>query len=403
MGCANAAVRLTLLACVAGAAGTFAGACDPCAPSQDIRVAIVAAPGVDLSPARRLRIGLSIDGALPRTAELTLPEPLDDREHALLLSPDTPPSKDRYGVAVSIEALDGGGEVIAVGTTGGEVLRSGCNRLEARLGRLPGVVDLGGDGGVDLAPPVDLAPDLAEPVCSPGDPDEDGDGRPNLCDRCPADADSRPTNADFDALSDTCDPDPTRAGNTTVEFEPFLTDDGHWSGSRVVSNGALSIETDAAGTLVVGNSVDALPTEVRAQTVFYAPAFIAPGGMVSTSQAGLFLGSSADLRNAATTGVMCAVTHSPSGSDSLDLVPVSQGTFGPPSQTAIVGFATGTLYRLRLTQRGGTHTCELAGGGAPTATVTRSGTAPTGPQYPAFWARNIQVRFTSFYVATVLP
>ena len=395
------AVRLTLLAFVAGAAGL--GACNPCAPSQDIRVAIVAAPGVDLSTARRLRVGLSIDGALPRSAELSLPTPLDGREHALLLTPDAPPSTERYGVAISIEALDGAGEVVAVGATGGEVLRSGCNRLEARLGRLPSSGDLG-DGAVlgDLSMPVDLAPDLADPVCNPGDPDEDGDGRPNACDRCPADADSRPTNIDFDALSDACDPDPTRAGNTTLAFEPFLADDGHWSGSRVVSNGALSIETDAAGTLVVGNSVDALPTEVRAQAVFYAPAFIAPGGMVSTSQAGLFLGSSADPRSAAA-GVMCAVTHSPSGPDTLDLVPVSQGTFGTASQTQILGFATGTLYRLRLTQRGGTYTCELAGGGAPSATVTRSGTAPTGSQYPAFWARNIQVRFTSYYVATVLP
>jgi hypothetical protein len=394
-------MRRALLALAAVMTGAALPACAPCAPSQDIRVAIVAAPGVDLSPVRRLRIGLSIDGALPRSAELALPKPLDGNEHALLLTPDATPA-DRYAVAISIEALDASGAVVAVGATGGEVSRRGCNRLEARLGRLPGGGDGGGGGPDDLSMVADLGPDLAEPICNPGDPDEDGDGRPNGCDRCPADVDSRQVNSDGDALTDACDPDAARAGNSAVAFEPFLSDNGHWSGSREVSNGALTIETDAAGTLIVGNAVDALPSDIRAQIVFYAPAFIAPGGMVSTSQAGLFLGANADPRSAST-GVLCAISRGPSGADTLELVPVANGSFGTPSETAIAGFSTGTLYRIRLTQRGTTVSCELAGGGAPPATVTRTATAPTGPQYAALWARNIQVRFTSFFVATVLP
>src|SRR5262249_28221579 len=153
------------------------------------------------------------------------------------------------------------------------------------------VVDMGSMPDLGMAS-VDLA------GCIGGMPDEDNDGRANVCDLCPADYDPTPTDSDGDALPDACDPDPTRAPTKPIYFDPFDADSKHWVGTYTFATSSTGqslsyIQLDSNSTnapISAGNSVDLLPQNVRVQT------FVLAHGVLTLSAAKmvLYLGTGTD-------------------------------------------------------------------------------------------------------------
>ncbi len=375
--------------------------CGPdCTPSADVQVTLVPAPGVDATLIAKVRVGLSVDGGMSRSYDFVPPHPLD-HPSSFVLHPDTTPAS-QYNLAVTIEVFDANGALLEVGGNSGEVVSSGCNRLQVPLAALPGA----GDGGTgDLMIPFDLIPPPADLTCT--GPDEDGDGRPNSCDLCPADYDPNPVDSDLDGLPDACDPDPDTPTNRLVYFEPFDVNDNHWSGNYTVTMSYLDVQTRADNNPEVSsNSLDALPADVRVQTFVMAPFFEGPAGSGPiSSDAGIFIGSSAEPTAPGTTGMVCTLNHVQGGQDSLDLNFVQNGQFQAPTQQPLqFGFDTQTLYRLRLTQKGNTYSCEAVANGIPSTTVTMQvAQAPPAPLYLALHAWHIEAQFQSVVAESVLP
>ncbi len=393
-------MRAFVIFCGLAALSIAASGCTTdCAPSADILVTVIppSPSEVDPSAIAKLRLLLSIDGGLPRTLDFTPPHALTGPS-SLILRPDPAPST-KYNVVITVEALDGADQLLAVGGATSDVVTSGCNRLEALLTALPA----GPDGG---PPPIDLGPDAGPPpdlTCS--GVDEDSDGRPNACDLCPADYDPIPTDSDGDGLPDACDPDPSRPGNRQVYFDPFDVDDGHWSGTFQVMGSYLEIQTQAANNpLVSTNGLDALPANVRVQAFILAPTLEGPSSQFS-SDAGLFLGNNSDPNAAGTNGMLCTINASTNGpGGTLELIPVQNGQAQGPIAGQQFDFGTGVVYRLRLTQHGATYSCEVVTNGSPATTVSAPvGQAPVGPQFMALHAWHIEAHFHSVVAETVLP
>jgi hypothetical protein len=396
---ARSTVNRGMLRAMRGTAIFFALAtglygCGPdCTPSADIQVTLVPSPAVDPSLVATVRLGLSVDGGPTRVLDFTPSHPLD-APSSFILHPDSPPATN-YTVAITVEVFDAAGALLEVGGASGDVVPSGCNRLNAGLAALPGA----GDGAVpDAGPGFDLIPPPADLTCT--GPDEDGDGRPNSCDLCPADYDPQPTDADVDGLPDACDPDVNRATNRLLYFEPFDVTDGHWSGSFQVTGSELVMQTQ--GTAISSNGLDVMPADVRAQS-FMTAAGVFGQPQTTVADIGLFLGSNADLRSAAT-GMLCTINHNPSG-DTLDLNTVQNGQLQfPPIGSQPYAFGTGIIYRMRLLQHGVNYSCEAVTNGFPTTTVTATvAQAPSAPQYLALHGTNVEVHFQSVVAETVLP
>jgi hypothetical protein len=381
-----------------GLALASAGCSADCAPSADIQVTVIPPSAIDPSAIATLRLLLSINGGLPRTLDFTPPHALSSPS-SVVLRPDPPPAP-KYNVTVTVEALDAAGELLAVGGATADVVANGCNRLQALLTALPGpgdgfipMQDFSGDGGGP--------PDL---TCA--GPDEDSDGRPNSCDLCPADYDPIPTDSDGDGLPDACDPDPDTPANQQLYFTPFDVADGHWSGTFQVQNSLLDIQTQANDQpLVSTNGIDSLPANVRVQTFIFAPTLEGPTAQFS-SDAGLFLGSSANFSGPTTSGMLCTINASTAGpGGSVDLNVVQNGQVRvPPVASQPLNFGTSVLYRMRLTQHGAFYSCEVVANGQPPTTSTATvGQAPAAPQFMALHAWHIEAHFHSVVAESVLP
>jgi hypothetical protein len=372
-----------------------------CPSTADIQVTLIPIAGVDVTAIAELRFTLTVGTGQPKS--LVLQKGIGPRPTTVLFRPDPAPAA-KYAVTITVEALDELGALVAIGSTGGDVSANGCNKLEARLTPLPMVdasmpppdfsmLPSGSDlAGSDLATNNDLA-------CA-AMPDEDADGRGDACDLCPADYDPTPVDTDDDGLPDACDPDPSKTGNALIYFDPFNVDSGHWSGNWNVRNSERSIATMAQGRLLSGNGVDALPGNVRVQTYVTMP-FVEGVGPSFESDVGIFLGNQTD-SSSSTRGVLCVLHHVPPSTDTLDLDLISNGMITMTNAQPFV-FSTGNLYRIRLSQRGGSYSCEALLMGLPAVSANLTTQAPAAPQFMVLRATNVEAHFSSVVAESTVP
>jgi hypothetical protein len=344
---------------------------------------------------------MSIDNGPTRTLDVSLDRALSGGKHSMVLRPDPPPSQ-RYRVAITVDALAVDGALLAIGSAAADVRASGCNRLDVWLTALPvsdgGVSppDVGRTPAADGAPSPDAAPvDMpslppASRTCiANGTPDEDGDGRPDSCDACPADYDPQPVDTDGDGLPDACDPDPMGPINNLRYFEPFNVDRNHWSGGFAYQGGALVIAAPAGGALS-SNATDTFPANIRVQTFV---TLSSPSG-AGTSTAGLFLGD-----QSASDGLVCAI----SSTDGLGLYTVFSGSIMLAGAQPL-SFSTGSTYRLRLSQEGNDIDCEGFAGNV--SVVIHAQLTPTplpAPLHAALRVSNMEAHFNSVVAETTSP
>jgi hypothetical protein len=202
-------------------------------------------------------------------------------------------------------------------------------------------------------------------------------------------------------VPDACDPDPGTPGNTVLYFDPFNVDTSHWSGGWTVTGSERVVMTGTLGRLVSGNGIDTMPADVRVQTFVTVP--IAESGMGGDfeSDVGIFLGNQPDT-GATTDGVLCSVNHMQTDIGHMELDIIQNGTI-TTTNMGNFSWGTGPLYRLRLTQHGGSYTCEAATSGVRPGTVTATTTAPTAPQYIVLRATNVEAHFQSVTAESVNP
>jgi hypothetical protein len=377
-------------------AAGFSGCGPDCAIGPNIQVTVVSSFGVNNAAIASLHIVMSVDGMQPRTVDIMPKSRIDTRPVTLLLLPDPPPA-DRYNLAITVQALDGAGDLIGIGSAAGDMVAQGCNRLLANLAPLGVVV---GDGGVTL--PDLSSTDMANCISVAGQADEDQDTRSDICDLCPADPDTTPTDADLDGLPDACDPDPARPGNQALYFEPFNAANTGFS-TGLVSQGFLKIDTNGTNGLVSTQTTQSLPPTVRVQTQFSVPmpGFYTAGGGIF-GDVGILL---VDSTSPAANGMMCAMVRDTQNGDRVAIYPLSGGNFGTPtSQPLPDNFQQETKYRLRLTQRGGVYTCEAFSPGFVPRTVTRTvQTAPDGPLFISLHAQAAEAHFHNVVAESALP
>jgi hypothetical protein len=413
----------------------LATACNnECLLSSDIQVNVLPDPSIDPSQITALHVALSVNGSPAKTRVIVLTQPIDRTGSAFILRPDSTPARATYTISVTIEAMDNGNTLIAIGSDSEQVAAKGCNHLNAHLAALPlnPTFDMAqsiltdADGFINRVSDMDAAggmpsPDLAG--CVGGLPDEDNDGRANFCDLCPADYDPTPSDSDGDGLPDACDPDPTRKTNMQSYFDAFDSDSGHWNGSTyTIAPGTSFMQIDSNNAapnqpLSVASNVR-VPLDVRAQTFVLAPGYYGSTGP-ALAIAALFLGDGTDPFAPGTNGVLCQIRFDQSNGDAIRLRPVVNGslqlgTSTPTSSTACAGttlppppqfcFGTDTLYRLRLTQRGSSYSCEVVDGNGNTYTPpTLTATPPAGPtQFLVLQEANLKAQFHSVVAETAL-
>lgn len=371
-----------------------------CSQSADIQVTVAPNGDVAVAAVSTLHVTLVINDGAPRGRDIALQAPMPSGGSAFILRPDPPPSPS-YTVNITVEAIDGQGNLLAIGSESQPVVDKGCNRLTVHLAAVPGGTmmsggspDFAGLGPIDFAglpPPADLS------GCIGGMPDEDADGRANFCDLCPADPDSTPVDSDGDALPDACDPDPMMAGNRLLYFDPFDSASGHWSGNHAIAQSYMTLDSGGIGSDSASNAIDMLPLNVRVQTyIFPTKVYSGQGG----GDSGVFVGTSVNIMQAS--GVFCALTSNDNGPDSLDIYHVSNGSFGIPTIQNLGQGLAPTTYRLRLTQRGNNWTCEAVASGLNPVTVTTMQTV-TAPLFMTLQTDNMQSHFHSVVAETALP
>jgi hypothetical protein len=384
---------LIALVCLAGGCG---GAAD-CQQSADIQVTVEPNNDVALVEIARLHVMLSVADGPVRVLDIVPSHAIASKGSAFILRPDPAPA-DKYDVSMTVEAFDAsdGGNLIAIGSESMQALLKGCNRLTVHLAALPvqpPAGDMAAPPGSDLAgmePPPDMA------GCVGGTPDEDQDGRANSCDLCPADPDSTPVDSDGDGLPDACDPDPGTGINTPIYVELFDAVLGHWSGNNTITDSYMNIDTGGVGTENASNATDTMPLLVRVQAIIFPTALHGNNG----GDTGIFLGTSANLNQA--TGVFCALTWNNGSPDTVDIYPVVNGGFKVPTVQQLGSEISMTNYRLRLTQRGGTWTCEASASGMTPVTATTT-QAVTEPLFITLENDNMGSHIHSVVAETKLP
>jgi hypothetical protein len=367
-----------------------------CAQSADIQVTVAPNGDVSIPEIAKLHVMLSVADGPVRVLDIDLMmKTLSPAGSAFVLRPDPPPS-DKYDVSMTLQALDTDGNLVAIGSESMQAVAKGCNLLTVHLAALPPITpgpDMAAPPGSDLAGmmPADMT------TCVGGVPDEDGDGRANFCDACPADADSTPVDTDGDGLPDACDPDPAMKTNTVVYFEPFDVNSGHWSGANAITQSYMNIDTQTVGTTSASNSTDMLPLNVRVQTIVFPTSEHGNGG----GDTGVFVGTNANVSQA--DGAFCGLTWNNGGPDTLDLYRVTNGGFSVPATQQLATPLQNTSYRIRLTHRAGIWTCEALQSGQPAVTVTTTQTpVVTAPLFMSLINDNMGSHFHSVVVETKL-
>jgi hypothetical protein len=396
-------------------AALLGGCNSDCVRSADIQVMVVPGPGVDVSKVMWLRVTLVVGDGTPKTVDFTPQRTIASSGSAFLLHPDPPPAAS-YNLTVTVDAMDPSGAIVAVGSDAQHVTSNGCNRLTTHLASLP---------FIDTPPPssdmMSTSDDMAGPGCIGGLPDEDSDNRANSCDLCSADPEPNgPADADSDGVPDACDPDPNTAGNMIQYFDLFDVDNHHWAegGNAGVTSSFFAMVTGANARLISPNNSDTLPVNARAQTVMFVPRRF---DTAQFSDGGLYLFTNsmniANPNDANSNGILCMAQIDPvaTNPDTLQLLPITGGvtqraagtTTGAPLPT---GLPENKFLRLRLTQRGGKYECELAqldqttNTLQPLAQVTLTGApTPSGNQYMALRATNLEAHFHSVFAETALP
>ncbi len=387
-------MRWIPLVALAGIAAVGCGNPNDCAQSADIQVTVAPNADVAIVEIARLHVMLSVADGPVRVLDIVPPHTIATNGSAFILRPDPAPS-DKYDVSMTVQAFDAAGNLIAIGSESMQAVTKGCNRLTVHLAALPvnqGPVDM----AIPPGGPYDLSgvvpPDLAG--CIGGTPDEDQDGRANSCDACPADSDPSPIDSDGDGLPDACDPDPATKSNTLVYFEPFDATSAHWSGDNPVQQSYMIVDSNGPGASTSNNATDMLPLNVRVQTYMF------PYGYYSTSgdiDGGIFVGTNANPSSPNSDGALCVISTS---AQQLQLYPVHSGVRGAASPINIP-MVMGTLYRLRLTHRAGTWTCEMAVGNSTPVSVTATQTV-VAPLFMSLRAESSRVNFHSVVAETKL-
>jgi len=390
--------------CFAVLALVLSGCGPDCAPGPNIQVRVLAGPGVDATRVASLRIVLSLDGMQPKSLDIPITQPLQ-MPKTVLLEPDPPPAP-KYNVALSVQALDGNGGVFALGTAAGDMVSNGCNRLEASLFPLGGPTS--SDGGDGFIPPDLLSTDMSNcVVASASVPDEDQDGRADSCDLCPDDYDPTPVDSDLDGLPDACDPDPARPSNTLLYFDPFNANSGNWTGNfmlRPFPQGYWAVDSAGPGTVTSGNTQVMLPANVRVQAHIYSPGVYGSGGGGVNASFGLFLGSNPNPGLTSTDGVLCIANASTQQPDNVAIYSVVNGNTMLQASTPIPGgWSTQVLYRLRLTQRGGTYVCELNNAQNTTSVTKMFPISPSAPQFMALYVQGMVANYHAVVAESALP
>ena len=383
---------LALAALVVSAAGCGGD----CTPSADVEVTVVPPSDIAVGNIAKLHVALRVANGPAQSFDIPLSQSISTNGSPFKLRPSPMPSAG-YNLAVTLQALDGAGNLIAAGTDSIQAAVMGCNRLTVHLGG----VSVNGDMAVPPGP-IDMAmvrADLAG--CFGGSPDEDQDGRANFCDLCPDDSDPTPADSDGDGLPDACDPDPMMGTNKLVYFEPFDSASGHWSTPNTLINGGM-LTLDTLGETIVtsNNGVDMLPTYVRVQSEIDLGAIYTNTPL---SDAGIFVGNNANPAAPNAAGVLCILHYHPTAmADTLDLIPVFAGTLGSATTTTTLFHSA--LYRMRLTQRASGWTCETTSNGSTPATVTLpSSDAVAGPLFMSLRSENMAVHFNAVVAESTLP
>ena len=366
-----------------------------CAQSGNVQVTIAPNEDVDASQIIRLHIMLSVADGPVTTSDIDVgpDKPLQQNGSTFLLEPDSS-LPEAYSIALTVQAFTFGNQLVAIGSDTLQAVKVGCNRMTIHLTALPvmPVQDMAAPPGSDLAG-MTPGPDMAG--CIGGSPDEDADGRANFCDLCPADPDTTPVDSDSDGLPDACDPDVAQATNALVYFEPFDTASGHWSGTHQVANSYMTLETGGVGTDSSSNGVDMLPLNVRVQTITHPVSEHGNGG----GDTGIYVGTSANPNQGV--GVFCALTWNNGAPDTIDIYHVMNGSYGVPSTLQLGAEIAQADYRLRLTHRNGTWTCEVVvNGGAPISVTTNQ--TVTAPLFMTLINDNMGSNFHHVVVETKL-
>jgi hypothetical protein len=392
--------RLSLVVVAALAVSCGNGA--DCTQSADIEVTVAPNGDVTVGDIAKLHVMLSVADGPVRVLDIVPSHTISTSGSAFLLRPDPAPA-DKYDVSMTVQAFDGDGNLIAIGSESIQAVNKGCNRLTVHLAGLPPV----NQGPIDMAippgGPIDMAgvvpPDLAG--CIGGTPDEDSDGRANFCDLCPDDSDPTPSDTDGDALPDACDPDPATKTNTALYFDPFDAASGHWSTSNaLISMSFLNLDTQGQNVLSSNNGVDMLPTNVRVQAHIFLKAIYTG---TPFSDAGVYVGNNANPAAGNANGVLCTLHyHAGSGPDTLDIYPVSNGTLAAPTTTNMQFVSA--MYRMRVTQRASGWTCEATANGLNPATVTLpANKVVPGPLFMSLRAENMEAHFHAVVAESALP
>lgn len=366
-----------------------------CAKSPDIQVMVAPDGDVPVSDVVRLRVVLSVAGGPMGTNDILVgpDRPLKPSGSTFLLRPDPAPAPT-YAVSLVIQAYDAAGELVAIGSDTLQATSLGCNRMTVHLTALPIMSpgDMAAPPGSDLAG-MQSVPDLGG--CVGALPDEDADGRADVCDLCPADYDPTPTDGDADGLPDACDPDPGTGVNTPVYIDLFTSNSGHWSGNNTISGSSLLLDSGGISQVGASNATDMMPLLVRVE------AYITPIKAYGGSQAddtGIYIGTSADASQG--DGVFCALSAN-GGPDTLDVYQVHNGGLNVPTSQSLGGPLQITPYRVRLTQRGGTWTCEALVGTTPVTVTTMKTVA--APLFITLHNDNMKSTINSVFAASKLP